>query len=60
MTDQAQTQEAKRQQAVAYLNQQGINRAKVECKHRFDPTRHQAPPRFDVSPSGNPVKVVVE
>ena len=48
--------EAKREQAKQYLDQRGINRASTKCKHHYDATRHQAPPRFDVSRSSNPVK----
>ena len=48
--------EAKREAAKQYLDQRGINRASTNCNHRYDATRHQAPPRFDVSPSGNPVR----
>lgn len=54
----ANTLEAKREQAKQYLNQRGINRASLQCSHRYDATRHQAPPRSDVSRSSNPVKVV--
>ena len=49
--------EEKREAAKQYLDQRGINRAKPQCRHRYDATRHQAPPRFDVSRSSNPVKV---
>lgn len=47
------TIEAKREAAKQYLDQRGINRASPQCRHRYDATRHAAPPRLDVSPSGN-------
>ena len=49
--------EAKREAAKQYLNQRGINRANPQCNHRYDATKHPAPPRLDVSRSGNPVKI---
>lgn len=51
------TIDQKREQAKQYLDQRGINRANPDCRHRYDPTKHPAPPRFDVSRSGNPIKV---